>query len=420
MKLGIIVTEFPKTTETFILRDLLHFHECGHEVRIYHLAPYRRSEIVHDFARPALAWVRPVGSFLGGRGLAALARGVLRRPGKVFAVVARMAWGYRSDPLVLLKSLALLPRCFAVAEDLAAWRAGHVHAEFAGHPATCAWIVGRMTGLPYSVSCRAHDIFRSQAMLGTKLGEASFVRTISQFNRRFLLDRLRGLDESKLSVIHSSVDLSKIPPLPAPHAGTFRVLYVGSLQLRKGVDVLLQALAGASELGDWACDIIGGGPEAECLSELARSLGVSDRVRFMGPQPFEAVSAAYAAANVVAVPSVIGPKGRTEGIPNVVIEALAHQRPVIATNVSGVPELVTDGVTGWLVRPGDPIGLRAALHAIRRDPETAYRIALRGRQRVENEFDLAKSARAQLEKFAQHAAGQEARRPSSRQVGSVA
>jgi glycosyltransferase involved in cell wall biosynthesis len=109
------------------------------------------------------------------------------------------------------------------------------------------------------------------------------------------------------------------------------------------------------------------------------------------------------------VPSVIGPKGRTEGIPNVVIEALAHQRPVIATAVSGIPELVTNGSTGWLIQPGDVKELGAALERIRRDPEGAYRIAQQGRRRVESEFDLVRSARAQLEKFQQHAAWLEIR-----------
>jgi glycosyltransferase involved in cell wall biosynthesis len=121
------------------------------------------------------------------------------------------------------------------------------------------------------------------------------------------------------------------------------------------------------------------------------------------------VSAAYAKASVVVVPSVIGPKGRTEGIPNVVIEALAHQRPVIATAVSGIPELVTNGSTGWLIQPGDVKELGAALERIRRDPEGAYRIAQQGRRRVESEFDLVRSARAQLEKFQQHAAWLEIR-----------
>jgi glycosyltransferase involved in cell wall biosynthesis len=409
MKLAIIVTEFPKTTETFILRDIMEFHRSGHEIGIYHLAPYRRNEVVHEFARPALGFVRPLGALWGSLPLAAVLCAIGRHPIRLLRIVAELFWGFRRDPIVLLKSLAMLPRCLAVAADVMAWSAAHLHAEFAGHPATCAWIVGRMTRVPYSVSCRAHDIFRSQAMLETKLGEASFVRTISQFNVRFLLDRVRGLDPAKVSVIHSSVDVGHIPLLPPPPTDPFRILYVGSLQVRKGVEVLLEALAQAGGLGTWICDIVGTGPENQRLQSLAQSLGISDRVRFLGAQPFEVVSAAYAKASVVVVPSVIGPKGRTEGIPNVVIEALAHQRPVIATAVSGIPELVTNGSTGWLIQPGDVKELGAALERIRRDPEGAYRIAQQGRRRVESEFDLVRSARAQLEKFQQHAAWLEIR-----------
>ena len=407
MRLGIIVTDFPKITETFILRDLLEFHRRGHEVRIYHMTRFRKNEVVHEFARPTLAWARPQAYLFSRPVLGALARALIRHPLRLLAIVARICWGYRREPVLLAKSLFIVPESLACAEDLVAWDAAHVHAEFAGHPGTCAWIVGRMTGLPYSVSCRAHDIFRTQSLLDTKLGEAACVRTITAYNKRFLLEHVSGLAERPLAVVHSSVPTQDMPALAPPAGEPFRVLYVGSLQVRKGVDVLLRSLANASDrLGDWTCDILGGGPEAERLRGLAEELGLQDRVRFAGPQPFEDVARAYADAHVIVAPSIIGPQGRTEGIPNVVIEGLAHQRPVIATSVSGIPELVTDGETGTLVAPGDVDALAAALVRVRRDPCAAYRMAVRGRQRVEAEFDLRTNVEAQLQAFARYRAAE--------------
>jgi colanic acid/amylovoran biosynthesis glycosyltransferase len=407
MRLAVIVTEFPKTTETFILRDLVEFHRRGHDVRIYHMTSFRGNEVVHGFARETLEWARSRPYLLGSSVLAALGRAVARHPGKLARMKATMIRELWREPLWLLKSLFILPKCVAFAEDIRDWPADHVHAEFATHPATCAWIVGRLTGIPYSVSCRAHDIFLTQRMLRPKLGEASFVRTISEYNRRFLRDRVPGLDGREVAVIHSSVPVEDVPPLPQPDgSGEFRIRYLGSLERRKGIDVLLRALAAAADdLEPWSCLIVGAGPEERKLERLRDELGLADRVTFAGPLPYERISGVYEEAHVVAVPSVVGPGGRTEGIPNVIMEALAHQRPVIATSVSGVPELIEDGATGLLVPPGDADRLAEALRWVRANPAEAYRLAVNGRARIIADYNLPVNAGAQLQLFERHSAG---------------
>jgi len=403
MRIAIIVTEFPKTTETFILRDLLEFHKLGHEVRIYHMTSFRSKELVHGFAAETLEWARSK-PYIGAEVAAAALRALARRPSALVRIVARLAWEFRTEPVWLAKSVFILPKCIAFAEDMKRWGADHVHAEFATHPATCAWIAGRLTGIPYSVSCRAHDIFLTQRMLGPKLREAAFVRTISEFNRRFLAEHVPDAS-GKIAVIHSSVPVDEIPALPRPDGGDFVIQYVGSLEKRKGVDVLLRALAeSAPELGEWRCRIAGRGPERGRLEGLAERLGLKDRVTFQGALPFERVSEAYRDASVVTVPSIVGPGGRTEGIPNVIMEALAHQRPVIATNVSGISELVEHGRTGLLVEPGNHRALAEALVWVRENPEEAYRTAVRGRERVAKEFNLRENARAQAALFERHTA----------------
>ncbi|MEH3048567.1 glycosyltransferase family 4 protein [Sphingomonas adhaesiva] len=394
MKLAVIVTEFPKSTETFIYRDLTAFLAAGVEVRLYHVAPYRRGQPLHGFAAPLKERVRAIGFWQPRAMLRAL------RPA-VLGGIAQMLWAYRRHPRIAAKSLALVPKALAIAADAQAWGATHVHAEFAGHPATAAWLGRRAGGLPYSVSCRAHDIFRTQALLDRKLGEAAAVRTVSEFGRDFLRRTVPVLADRTIHVIHSSVDIARITPVATPPArDPFRILYVGALEPKKGVSHLLDALALADpDLGDWTCDLIGHGPDAETLQARATALGLSDRVRFHGAQPFETVADAYARASVCVAPSVIGPDGRQEGIPNVMIEALAYQRPAITTAISGIPELIRDGDTGLLIAPGDPLALAAALRRIHRDPAAALAMARRGRAHVEEEFDLAKNARRQLALF---------------------
>jgi colanic acid/amylovoran biosynthesis glycosyltransferase len=397
MKLAVIVTEFPKSTETFIYRDLVKFIEAGVDVRLYHIAPFRHAQPLHGFAAPLkdravdVSFVQP----------AALARALTRRPAALTAGIARMVHAYRRHPRIAAKSLALVPKALAIAEDARAWGATHVHAEFAGHPATAAWLGHLAGGLPYSVSCRAHDVFRTQALLAEKLGAAAAVRTVSKFGRDFLRRNVAGLATRDIHVIHSSVDVGRIEPVEAfPATDPFRILYVGAMEPKKGVQHLLDALVIAGPaLGEWRCDLIGHGPDAETLRARAAQLGLADRVRFHGAQPFEVVAEAYRAASVCVAPSVIGPNGRQEGIPNVMIEALAYQRPAITTAISGIPELIRDRDTGLLVPPGDAAALATALTRVHADPHEALAMAKRGRAHVEAEFDLEKNARRQLALF---------------------
>jgi glycosyltransferase involved in cell wall biosynthesis len=400
MKLLVIVTEYPKATETFIYRDLLKFAEMGARIELHHVAPLRSRQPLHRFAEPTRAWARYT-PFLGRAALSALLRAAVTRPLSVARAAAQIAVAYRREPKLCLKSLALIPKALAMAEHARREKVRHVHAEFAGHPATVAWLMHRFGGPSYSVSCRAHDIFRTQSLLGRKLGEASAVRTVSEFGRTFLRERVPGLAERPIHVIHSSVDLAKLAPCEAPSPSPFRILFVGALEEKKGVQHLLSALSEAGEaLGEWECELAGDGPLRGALEEQARALGIGGRVRFHGALDFEAVSAAYRRASVCVAPSVIGPGGRQEGIPNVMIEALAYAKPAISTPISGIPELIEDGVSGLLVPPEDAAALARALLRVRQDPDFGRALGRAGRKAVEESFDLARNAARQMALFA--------------------
>jgi glycosyltransferase involved in cell wall biosynthesis len=407
MKLIVIVTEYPKATETFIYRDLLKFAEMGAEIELHHLAPFRTRQPLHLFAEPTRAWARYT-PFLGRAALGALLRGLLTKPAAVATAVAQIASAYWKQPKLCLKSLALVPKALAMAEHARRECVHHVHAEFAGHPATVAWLMHRFGGPTFSVSCRAHDIFRTQALLDVKLGEARAIRTVSEFGRAFLKERIPAVRERPIHVIHSSVDLSRITPREAP-PGHFRILFVGALEAKKGVEHLLTALALADHrLGEWECELLGDGPLRAALQRQAEELGISRRLRFHGASDFEAVTAAYRRASVCVAPSVIGPGGRQEGIPNVMIEALAFAKPAISTPISGIPELIESEVSGLLVPPEDPERLAGAILRIRDDPDFARELGRRGRAVVEERFNLDSNAARQMALFAgEVAAGDE-------------
>jgi glycosyltransferase involved in cell wall biosynthesis len=394
-RLAVIVTEFPKTTETFIMRDVVAFSKRNYDIRIYHLTHYNRHEVVHEFAKPTLSWSRDYAYFASADVVGACVRAILKRPRALGGLLRDIVVGCRRDPVMILKSLFILPKSLRISEDALEWGADHVHAAYAGHPATCAWIVQRIAGVPFSVSCHAHDIFETQALLGTKLPEAEFVRTISEYNRKFILEHVPSLVSNPPAVIHVGAFLESLAP-PAPYSSErMLVLYVGSLEARKGVDVLLRAVSQAN-LGDWHLDIVGGGPERQRLEALSAELGLSGRVTFHGAQSNERVALAMSRASVMVVPSRIGPRNQTEGLPTVIVEAFAHQRPVIAARLTGIPEIVIHGVTGWLFEVDDTHGLARALEEVRQDPEEAKRRALRGSELVVSQFDQTKNADALL------------------------
>jgi glycosyltransferase involved in cell wall biosynthesis len=400
MKLIVIVTEYPKATETFIYRDLLRFAEMGAKIELHHVAPFRKGQKLHLFAEPTRAWARYT-PFLGLAALGALLRAVATKPRALARAVVEIVSAFRREPKLCLKSLALIPKSLAMAEHARREKVHHVHAEFAGHPATVAWLMHRFGGPAYSVSCRAHDIFRTQSLLDRKLGEARAVRTVSGFGRAFLRERVAGLADKPIHVIHSSVDVARLAPVAAVPPSPFRILFVGALEAKKGVQHLLSALALADEaLGEWECELAGDGPLRAALEQQALELGISPRLRFHGALDFEAVSAAYRRASVCVAPSVIGPGGRQEGIPNVMIEALAYAKPAISTPISGIPELIEDGVSGLLVPPENPAALADALLRVRWEPDFARALGLAGRKAVEEEFDLSRNAARQMALFA--------------------
>jgi glycosyltransferase involved in cell wall biosynthesis len=191
-----------------------------------------------------------------------------------------------------------------------------------------------------------------------------------------------GIPRSRVELIPVAVDLSHVgDPGTAPGPpGTLRVLAVGRLVASKRFDLAITAVADAPGVH---LDIVGEGPEHQRLAELARSLAVSDRVRLVGSCGPEDLAAAMGHCDVVLSASDY------EGFGLVLVEAMAAGRPVVATAVGGVTDIVLDGVTGRLVPAGDVAGLRGALVDLRDDPDLRRRLGTAGRRRVEEHFDVA-------------------------------
>ncbi|HUP50649.1 MAG TPA: glycosyltransferase, partial [Thermoanaerobaculia bacterium] len=294
-------------------------------------------------------------------------------------------------PATLFKSLAVLPKSAYLASILPAHGVSHLHAHFATHPATMALIISILSGLPFSFTVHAHDIFVDRSLLRRKVREATFIRSISRFNQ-FFLERLYPLDaRAKIATVHVGIDPSyygrQAPEATA--AGRPTILAVAALKPYKGLVYLIRAASLLAAEGiDFRAEIIGAGPlEADLRAEIARC-GAGDRVVLRGALPQDEVAAAIASCDLFVQPSIIAADGQMEGIPVALMEAMAARRPVIATPLSGVPELVEDRVSGLLVDPANSETLAAAMRELLGSPELRSRLGAAGRAKVEREFSI--------------------------------
>jgi len=391
MKIKVIVSDFPKVTETFAVANVLHYLEAGHDAEVFHLKPFRKNELVHEHAVPVVA--RAFGlPWIGGASGRALFRVLLRRPNIVFRHILRVFSAFWRNPRHLAASLVLMPKSLALGLLCREDGTDHIHAEFAGYPATAALLASEICGRPFSFSSHAHDIFITQGLLVKKAKAAAFVRTISEFNNRFLQD-LDGFPSDRIRVIRCGIDpgCAPLPPALRPKDRALRILFVGSLYPRKGVNHLITAVSLLEGAFDYEVRILGDGPCIGELRALAEEL-VPGQIQFDGAQKADAVHRAYDWADVVVTPSVTGEEGRSEGIPVVLMEALAHGCAVIASRLSGIPELVEDGSTGILTEPGDSAAIADALRQLNADPDHALALGAAGRARVLTEYNINKNA----------------------------
>ncbi|MEO7197709.1 MAG: glycosyltransferase [Solirubrobacterales bacterium] len=389
-KIAYIVSRFPVGTETFIVRELNGVASYGDvDIELFSLFP-NPGETIHPDAAQWIARLRK-GSAVGA--LRATPQWLLRRPGAVLGAFLRVGWAYRLRPTLLWRAIATLFIAADHALTIESQGVRRIHAHFATYPALAAWMCHHLTGVPYSFTAHAHDLFLDQSFLPTLVRDADFAVPISEFNRRFI--RAHASEPTPLHVVHCGVDPDRYEfrPRVPPAAGPVRALCIARLCESKGHRVLFEALAGSDELARLELDLVGPGELRGDLTRLAEELGLGNRVRFHGSLSEPEVLAFLYEADLLLLPSIIERTGFMEGIPVALMEAMAVGLPVVTSRLSGVPELVRDSETGLLAEQGDPLSLRRAIGAALTDPDATRRRVEAGRLLVEKEFDVRISAR---------------------------
>ena len=286
----------------------------------------------------------------------------------------------------------------------------HLHAHFATENATIARLASRLTGLPFSFTAHAKDIFHenvNRTALVQAIREARFVVTVSDSNRRYLVE-LAGKDLAhKIIRLYNGIDLERFYPNSATPRETDLIVAVGRLEQKKGFHHLLQA---CQLLSEWRvafrCLIVGDGTEHDHLRKEAAARGLGGCVVFAGVQSQEQLIRTLNTATVMVLPSMVTASGDQDALPTVLLEALACGLPVVSTAVGGIPEIIEHGQTGLLVPAENPKLLAKAIAQLLSNPELQSSFARAGRLKAEQQFDIRKNVPLLFDLFLRSSRGE--------------
>jgi len=386
--------EYPKVSHTFIQREIAELRAQGAGVVTCTIrradpkdvvGPAQATEAARTFGVLAAAKnpARLIGAHLGA---------IFRHPGRWLAALA-LAWRTRSPGL---KAAAYQLFYFLEAGVLAAHMRArgivHLHNHFANSSCSVAMLASAMSGIPFSFTLHGPAIFFEPVRwrLDEKIARAKFVACISHFSRAQAMLFSDQPHWGKLRIVHCGVNPSDYGR-PVRRDYGQRIIFVGRLDAVKGVPLLLAAFkASLTKHPDARLRIIGDGADRAALEAQVKNDGTADRVEFLGYRDQTEIAALLQEADMLVLASF------AEGVPVVLMEAMASHLPVIASRVAGVPELVEDGVSGFVIPPGDLASLSARLETLLANPALCRKMGAAGRAKVEAEFDQEHSARKLL------------------------
>jgi glycosyltransferase involved in cell wall biosynthesis len=277
----------------------------------------------------------------------------------------------------------------------------HLHAHFVDRAAVVALVAGRLLRIPYSATAHANDIYVDPVLLPTKIAQARFVATCTRANAAHLGSLVPSGSRSRIIPVYHGLDLPRYQPESRPDTDAPPlILAVGQLKEKKGLAFLVEACAALRERGyEFTCEIVGEGPLRSSLEELIDHRSLRGIVTLSGALGHDEVIERYRQASAFALPCVTSPDGDRDGIPNVVLEAMAMRLPVVSTRHSGLPEVVIDGWNGLLVPPQNVGALADALSRLLDERTIRESMGRHGREFVAARFDVANNVTALIEGF---------------------
>lgn len=391
MKIAYLAPEIPALSATFVYNEILELTKQGVSVKPFsvhrpsHIASEEslielRNDVFHLYEMPK------------SQALLDNLLMLLIRPSGYIKALGRLGCDVFMQGVISRSSLGLCYRFFyaaILAKQLRQNCIQHLHVHFAHIPTDIAMYAAPMAGIHYSVQAHANDLFERGWLLKQKVSRSAFFATISEFNQRFL-ENLQA-DPTKIKIVRCGVDQNWQPPARVAKSNLlFTIGTVGRLVEKKGIDTLLEAIFILLKQGhEVSVKIAGSGPlENELKLQLAHLALPENAVEFVGALPHDEVASFITELDVFVLPCKQDSQGDMDGIPVVLMEAMLCGVPVISTQISGIPELVINNISGLVVMPGNAAELSEAIIQIMESPDVQQRLVSGGKQRVNDEFLL--------------------------------
>jgi len=390
--LGMILKGYPRISETFISNEILLLEKLGFNLHLFSMRQPRE-----NFTHVNVKKIRAQVDYLPETLIKPLPRLLYhnlilaaKRPG-IYAAALKTAIRrfLRTRKSATLKHL--LQAGYLAHRFLPASGVTHLHAHFAHSPTSVAMFTGQLTGLPFSFTAHAKDIYTSDPrQLREKIELSRFVVTCTEYNRRHLLEISDG-QKTSIQRIYHGIDVDLFSGNSAerkPPGQPYRILTIARLTAKKGLPTVLRALKLLTDRGLSINHVlIGDGDDRDRILALVSALGLTSVSRWLGTQPHHAVLEHYRNADLFVLGCEVASNGDRDGIPNVLLESMAMGVPVVATAISAIPELVENGITGLLVPPRQPDRLAEAMQRMLTDQELRNRVIPAARQTVAEGFD---------------------------------
>jgi colanic acid/amylovoran biosynthesis glycosyltransferase len=390
MKIAYVTAALPYgKQESFILPEIMELLRMGNEVVVCPVRP--EDHIFHQSAESLVANTL-YAPLLSAKVLKEFVIYCCRKPLRFLRVISRIIAKSRNFK-IFAKNLVVVPKGFYAASLFAKHHIEHIHAHWASTPSTVAYIAASITGIPWSFTAHRWDIPEDN-LLRAKADSACFVRAIDDGGRYEIQQILKddGLT-CKVKSIHMGVDVPSLEDINRKAKRLFTMLCPANLVLKKGHKYLIDACKLLSENGFYySCLIAGDGPLEKELKHMVERLELTSYIEFLGRVQHDKILELYKLETIDAVvlPSIVTSEGEKEGIPVALMEAMAYGVPVISTNTGGNHELVQG--TGILLSEKEPKQLSEAIARLIREPSLRKSLGDRGRQRVEQSFNLRKQA----------------------------
>jgi len=380
LHVGYVLKRYPRFSETFVVNEILAHERAGMKVDIFALGPVMESHFQPDISRVQAPVIRlsdkqrNVESFWEqvSEALDVLPNFAERLAEEKAHSVHELAQGIKMALLIRLRNIQ------------------HLHAHFATQAATVARLAAKFSGVSWSLTAHAKDIYfhyEQDIQLSRKLQDASHVVTVSDYNLRWLCEQYAA-NKQKTSRIYNGLDLQQFP-WRSPYQRPPEIVAAGRLVAKKGFLLLIESLARLKAMGlSFHCTLIGDGPLREPLEAGIQSAGLKESVTLTGPLPRDRVAAAIQQAAMVVAPCTISEDGDRDGLPTILVEAMALGTPVISTRVVGIPELVVDQETGLCVEPDDSGELALAMARLLQEADTREKLSRQARDMIAQEYDV--------------------------------